>query len=313
MPPNLSFHFNKAVAETLRDYPQLRDTTVFVNAAEHPHVNSPLTMHGQNNAIAKTASYVDNIRKSLKTSQANGSSYAVSTFEQNGGYAVVLGAKKIPVMDEHPLTHIVGKSFVFDHEVGHILSKRFGKKTVNECTADAFAALRHIQKFGKDTSFLRHISWFRAHGLLAYNHKIHFTSPVIDRIIFDSQHQDFSKLSPQQTLERAVKYADQYTPNEKNILKARQAHKGFDNQSGEKLFQRLKNLATTCLATPDKFSFYIGARVLNPFLEPSGKTINGETLSLVRLREFQNLRAEITDRAKSFGLRVAPVPPSPRI
>lgn len=310
MSSGLSFHFNKAVTETLRDYPQLRDTTVFINAEEHPYDSSPLIMHGQDNALAKTYTYQDNILKSLKKSRDDGTSYAVSTFEQNGGYAVVLGAKKIPVMDEHPLIQIIGKSFTFDHEVGHILSKRFGKKTLNECTADAFAALRHIQKFGKDPDFLRHVSWFRAHGLLAYNHKIHFTSPVIDRIIFDSQHQDFSKLSPQETLERAMKYADQYTPSEKNILKARQAHKGFDNQSGETLFQRLKKLASTCLATSDKFSFYIGARVLNPFLEPSGKSINGETLSLVRLREFQDLKAEIIARADSFGLRVAQALPS---
>lgn len=301
MADNLSFDFNEAVQQSLRDYPQLHNNTVFISAAEHPLDTSPLTMHGTTIAKLKTFAREHFIKQNLSISCEDGSSFALTDTPQSY-FALILGDKVIPTLEEQPFL-MRNKSFFFDHELGHILTKRVEQNSafpLSECSADAFAAIRHIQRFGTDTGVLEHVAWYRAFKLVDRGQSLHFTTPVIDKIIFDSKTQDFSKLSPLETVELAKKYADDYTPVFKNIQNVKAEHREFAEAPDGDMRRKLSCLASTCLKTSDAFSFYIGSRVFNAFFHPEGKMIRGQNTSLAQGQDFRRLQAEILGRSERF-------------
>jgi hypothetical protein len=301
MSKNLSFDFRQAVEQSLRDYPQLHYNTVFMNAAEHPLDTSPLTMHGTTVAKLKTFAREAFIKKNLSIAREDGSSFALTDTPQSY-FALILGDKVIPTLGEQPFL-MKNKSFFFDHELGHILTKRSEQNSafpLSECSADAFAAIRHIQRFGNETGVLEHVAWYRAFKLVDRGQSLHFTTPVIDKIIFDSRTQDFSKLSPLETVEAAKKYADDYTPVFMNIQNVKAEHREFTDAPDGDMRRKLACLASTCLKTSDPFSFYIGSRVFNAFFHPEGKTIKGQNTSLAREQDFRRLQAEILGCSERF-------------
>jgi hypothetical protein len=301
MAENLSFDFKQAVAQSLRDYPQLHYNTVFIDAAEHPQDTSPLTMHGTTVAQLKTFAREHFIKQNLSIACADGSSFALTDTPQSY-FALILGEKIVPTLEEQSFLR-GNKSFFFDHELGHILTKRSEQNSafpLSECSADAFAAIRHIQRFGNDTGVLEHVAWYRAFKLVDRGQSLHFTTPVIDKIILDSKTQDFSKLSPLETVEAAKKYADDYTPVFRNIQNVKAEHREFADAPDGDMRRKLACLASTCLKTSDAFSFYIGSRVFNAFFHPEGKTIKGQNTSLAREQDFKRLQAEILGRSERF-------------
>lgn len=96
------------------------------------------------------------------------------------------------------------------HEIGHlVLPEGLAHKNKSECLADARAALKHIQCFGKDTGAVQSRSRYLATSLFFNKHDAgeHFTSPVLSRIFEDSLTQDFRYLKADRLDELAVSYA----------------------------------------------------------------------------------------------------------
>jgi predicted alpha/beta hydrolase family esterase len=128
-------------------------------------------------------------------------------------------------------TRKMSRTCYFHHEMGHILVKNglgeFLSPNLKECAADAFAALRHIQIFGRDTDFFLHYS--HAHSVVFGSSASHYTDDALQRVKQLSEEtkgiegKDISKLSLRDTLNLAKKIANEYQTNEitlDNIAKA---------------------------------------------------------------------------------------------
>jgi len=117
--------------------------------------------------------------------------------------------------------------FVMDHEIGHhIIRNGFsstpgGTPNLAESAADAYAMLRHIQRFGKNTHYARNHG---ADGILNLHLKsdtAHYTADAVQRAIevADEMGDNFFKLSLQQTAKLAADIADDYHLDDETLKK----------------------------------------------------------------------------------------------
>ncbi len=101
---------------------------------------------------------------------------------------------------------------VFDHEMGHFIVKGgYGADVQRaECAADAYAALRHIQRFGTATDMLEQTPYTRADYVTLYSFATHYTSAVFLEIknILQDGAPDIQTLSLPQTAQLAADIAD---------------------------------------------------------------------------------------------------------
>src|SRR5262249_35008223 len=92
--------------------------------------------------------------------------------------------------------------FTLLHETTHALIPT-DDDLEGEWAADAYAAIRLMQRFGKKAvPLLSEISWHRAYTAVCSedNHTGHLTTAVLDKIIADSASRDFSRLDHDQTV-----------------------------------------------------------------------------------------------------------------
>ena len=101
-------------------------------------------------------------------------------------------------------------AYILDHEIGHhILSNGMFSLGVSaqqcESAADAFATLRHIQRYGKDTDNAGGEAGRVAHRLVLCADSDHYTSGSIERAIEVADEIDISNLSLRETVALAEK------------------------------------------------------------------------------------------------------------
>lgn len=166
----------------------------------------------------------------------------------------------------------------FYHELGHLLCKHGfdidKDNALGESCADAYAALRLLQRYGDDArGLIARTSWRRAAKFLENNAGEYLTTPVTVRILADAADGQLAALSPAQTVAAAEDYARRYRPDRHQIedirrVFAQDRYTFFPDQA--RTCQKLEHLAHTCLNHADTFSFRIGALVLNPFLHEDG-------------------------------------------
>ena len=106
--------------------------------------------------------------------------------------------------------------YVLDHELGHALTMlgidRQASKTASsgnqaECEADAYAMIRHFQRYGEGSQFPAYISDLRNMNAVHKNDTTHWTSRAIDRVIELNEAGDLRDLTPAQSRDLAVKIA----------------------------------------------------------------------------------------------------------
>lgn len=180
----------------------------------------------------------------------------------------------------------MARAHTLDHEVGHVLvpggyETAYEDNPFSECAAEAFAAIRCFQRFGDDANeFLSRASWVYAYNFLHKNSSDHMVVTVIDKIIEDSRLEDFSKLTPMQTIERAERYAKMLTPSQENLVALRETYASFKDKMTWGADKKLDLLLNTCLATSNDFAFYIGAKFFQPLLNPDGVILSGQHFAL---------------------------------
>jgi hypothetical protein len=105
---------------------------------------------------------------------------------------------------------------VLDHELGHALTmlkidKQSAKHTslMNkaECEADAYAAIRHFQRYGEDSTFP---AMFRDVRTMAMVHKgdvVHWTARAIEEVMRINAQGGIKNLTPHESRDLAIKIA----------------------------------------------------------------------------------------------------------
>lgn len=191
------------------------------------------------------------------------------------------------------------KLFFLYHETAHGLIKAGPEiddfHPARENAADAYAALRLLQRFGDDAAdFISMVSWLRIFGAVNKGITSHLTSASLDQIVADSKTEDFTQLDFEKTVRRAARYARNWTPTQTMLEKA------------APVFERkwdFDGIASTSLSSPDPFIFYIGAKYFNPLAAEHGALRNGQPMNLAieKRRAFAAQTAE-TLAAKNLTL-----------
>jgi len=106
------------------------------------------------------------------------------------------------------------RAFTLDHEIGHVKCARGSDGgNMGESIADAYATIRQIQRFGADAAGLLSVQVLKRQAalfLLPEDKAIHYTAPVMQKIIADSAQVDFSKLDAAETLRLASEYGQRH-------------------------------------------------------------------------------------------------------
>lgn len=328
MASEATFDFEKEVDRALEMFPELRSNTVFIKLLQ----SAPKEFHGDKTLINLLS---EDFREQHPIRNMPCAGYAVAEFngERHMLNTLVYARNELLLQLAQNINLPWGplRTFVFDHELGHIvqrfsqgqhkhkwkniLTHTFKKNNqqdrdsglFEEYYADAFAAIRHLQRHNGDTSYLNMWSTFiRALRATSSGDTSHITTPVIDRIIEDSKSQDFLSLSPQGIAALAYSYAEKYTPGQKEIDVLKKDYSGIFSKID--IFNpelandcNLSLLASTALSASTPFSFTIGARAFQPFLHPEGVVIGGVKIQLPEERR-QNLLTAFNTRAKELGL-----------
>jgi len=114
-----------------------------------------------------------------------------------------------------------------DHEIGHHIVKggMAYSEHLSENAADAYAMLRHIQRFGKNTGHAGNKGADMASPLVLFADTAHYTTNAIQRAIevADEKGEDFFTLSLRETAELAAEIADECQLNRTTLKKLRKA------------------------------------------------------------------------------------------
>lgn len=197
------FDYDREVAQFYHDHPDQKDRIIFVErSAEGTRIVRD--MPDRDNWVWR----LNNNTQALKfmNDYANSNITAMAEKCDDGFYLVLMRSDgknyKAPTQKKTPMTqemrHML-KAFIFDHEIGHILCMfGFVGGNYSECTADAYATARHVQRFGVDTG----LSELRLQALAVSlftddrDKGHHFTSPVIDLVMRHARKGAFTDIPP---------------------------------------------------------------------------------------------------------------------
>jgi len=197
----------------------------------------------------------------------------------------------------------VSDVFVFDHEIGHLLCKNgLAKTNLRECVADAYATIRHIQRFGQDSAAIRRLVDKRAVELVFGDGVEHFTAPVVEKILADSAKMDFSKLTPTETVALAERYAIENPVDPDMTRRIAQDFKTLESGFPRLLkgdFTVIRLLDELVRNSNDPHFFKWGAVAVRALLE-GDVNVNGERPPRPQGPEWTELRARLDDRASRF-------------
>lgn len=309
-PVSRFFDFAAATARVLRDFPQMKASTVFLNT------DTPRETYGHWKAklAAALTGQGSHSRKQIQQSNHEDSSYAF----QNSRWGPQLKSL-VYKPDDSFSTQLAGtvdvkqaQSFGFHHELGHLVVKDASGpmpmgKPYPENAADGFATLRHIQDNPNDILLPMVNSWARAYRFLVTGAQTHMSSTSIEAIVADhtGRKRDFAAMDGSTLAAAAADYADKNAPDEESVDRARYEAYGRFKGIG-KLFPltddtktQLLAFAETALKAESRFAFQAGLSMFRPFLHPAGVEINGVT---IRLDDAK--REELTQRFESRADRM---------
>ena len=176
-----------------------------------------------------------------------------------------------------------------------------GAELEKEYIADAYAAIRLIQRFGADSE-IKNLPAMRAVEMLFCENASHFTLPVVERIIADAKTVDFSALSPQQTVARAVEYAEKYGEKPQMVGFMADAFYALGLNARSlwiRDFAPVRALGDVLLETKIPEQYKWGKTILNAVLEGDiGQ--DGERMPKPEGAEWAALRQAVEARAAEF-------------
>ena len=202
--------------------------------------------------------------------------------------------------------------YILDHELAHLVIKdpplegeteRY-KQAIGEAIADAYAMIRHYQRYGTGSTHKSAIidPWARAGALTLNGDDVHFSTLMLEEIIKRKDTIDFKALDPQQTAELARRFAVKYTPPSSVVNnffnKMKPVQKIYDDEPDSNKW--LKELARI---TPDPkndaITFTICKKILDGYLD--GRTdMDGRSYS-TKGAYWDNIRDRLQKAEERHG------------
>jgi hypothetical protein len=273
--PDFRFDFFAAARKAVKDHPEIKRDTIFVDAANDLYM-APARLLA---LLDEDDEARDALEKTVRHARRRKTSFSdtLPVSEKRALKSVVFHRDRHPLYD--PQNREIDDAGTFDHETGHVLSPETDG-TLAENTADAYAVIRHIQRFPGEKTSVSYAGWKRAVQFILAGQTSHLTTFTVDRILIDRETAGFLSLPPHVTAAIAKDYARQNTRDEEKLGKLARAFRcARDKKLTENTFLRIA--AVTLKAPAESDTFYLGARVL---LEPLGKgskvIYDGRTVSL---------------------------------
>jgi hypothetical protein len=203
-PPNdpknsLAATFNQTAVDAGKAFPdRLHNLVMLLTSAETPvYIDPAVANHLTHNVAA-----VKLLVKSEKNYLLDNSAAAVVTHDYPlAGVFVNLITLNETVRGifSDGYTQEMQSSFYLDHELGHLVVKNgmLAGGHLGECAADAYAALRHVQRFGKETDLFQNYN--RAYTIVLGFSRIHYTDHVTQKVKQLAQETDITGLSLTET------------------------------------------------------------------------------------------------------------------
>lgn len=287
--PSLRFDFNAAVRGTRADYPELKKHAMFVDAAGDHWNDIEETL----DRLAVDEEDIAAVHKTVKDAKRLKTSFHIAV--TRGGIeeplsVVVFHPDKFPLFGKQ--SGFTDDICSFDHETGHALTP-LREGTPAENIADAYAALRHLQRTGNDAEALDYCAWKRAFIFVTTGKTTHLTTFTLDKIICDRNTADFISLDPAETAAIAKAYAKKNTPNKKELEDLAEDFRSLRKKPLKDAFKKLARI--TLAANDNSDTFYLGARVLKGALKAGGTTVDGEDIHLTG-HQWDRLREKLDDR-----------------
>jgi hypothetical protein len=304
----LRFDFQKAARRAMKDHPELKKNGLFINAANDQYIAlAPVFKKLEDDDEAQ-----EDIAKNVKIAKRSKTSFfqAIPLDSKNEILTVVFHTDKHTLYD--PSDKLIDDTGTFDHETGHALSTK-AHGTLGENTADAYALLRHLQRYEHRKTDIDFCAWKRALIFMQAGVTSHLTTFTADKILIDSKTSKFVSLTPQQTIAVAKDYARKHTRDEKQL---KSLAKAFSPLAKKPLNDAtFKQLAKITLAAPVQSDvFYLGARVLLPPLENGPMMVDGKKIILTG-KDWDRIRQQLHTKCQSLPekhpLRLQrPLPPA---
>lgn len=305
------FDYAAEVRGFYRDFPAFQNL-MFIETASRQLIEGNTS---RMSAFLQARQSNNNVARAMEESCATGSCHASYQVDRPQSCAVLINEKferlYLPKILGSDAPHDVETVFKLDHEIGHCISQKghAGDKNMRECVADAYAALRHLQRFQNDIRYLTNAPAIRALEVVFRpdDDGNHFTSPVVEKIIEDSKLRDFSKLTPQQTIDLAASYAREYIMNSTQLSKMARAYQAFQGGFSSLLkgnMQLLHALGEYLFMTPDPAQFKWGSLCLCAILD--GRVGTEQNVIKVEGDEWNIIRYALDDKERQLGLNVKP-------
>jgi hypothetical protein len=121
-----------------------------------------------------------------------------------------------PVMDDKYNNTEMWHRYVLDHELGHAVTQLNTDKQAMkvsslgnraECEADAYAMIRHYQRYGADSTFPEYVAELRNINAVQKGDVVHWTTRAVDEVIELNRQGKLADLTPQQARDLSVEIA----------------------------------------------------------------------------------------------------------
>ncbi len=301
------FDFDAEVAQVWRDFPEIKNKVIFLDASHDARLVYP-EEGAEKDAIERFLK-IYNPKRRLKSAFARWG-------EKNSFCQPLSGNTRLLyiLMEKHPYDKISPRAplvqetaFVFDHELGHAIIPGADVPTNRaECFADAYATIRHLQRFGADSPFIGHVVNNRSFDLVFrdswYGHA-HFTGAVTEKILDRCHDIDWNALTPREAADLARKFVLEHEMASEALNMLERDFKALHKQA-EKIARGdtapLKELAEKVLSTDSSDVFKYGTKALALY-------VDRQTADLVLQGTYWNeVRKKLAKRRKAFARYGAP-------
>ncbi len=228
------FDYAAAVAQAWRDFPDSKDKVIFLDLCKPVGQMLVYPAEGGREEMRKKVDghgFLPRLIEEYVAKQGfccmpgtHGERYLLIYTQQQQGLDL-LGKTATPAQE---------LAFAFDHELGHAVipdGASYGSNDyIPECIADAYAVIRHFQRFGADSNALDALAAARAYYMIFKKERWdHFTSPVIAELLERRYEIDWNALSPQETAQLAHDFAFKYAMERHTLLDLQDS---FDRYQG---------------------------------------------------------------------------------
>lgn len=274
-----TFELESEVLAAWKLFPQLKDSVFFIDLLKHRVVYPGAESKRQalRERLSENETLLDTVEEYRDKIKSSG-------FLPLGGEGFLLfytapieGRGWAGLMPQERL-----QAYIFDHELAHAMIPEAGAKGVEgvnvnmaENIADAYAMIRHFQRFGADATGPVRLAALRAARFIFDGEgnnnyaRDHFTSPVIDALVAHRSKVDWKSLDAKATIELAKRYAARHALHPDVLDRLREGFKGYHgyfNTLSQGDLSALKDLSSDLAVATGPLSLKWGAAAARHFI-----------------------------------------------